>query len=86
MQDAVCLGLHNTSLWHVPCSHSPCVHVMQLTVRDGRVKRTESVSNSTHPTFNEELQFLVDDPDKQAMSIIVKDDDAFQDQVCACSF
>ena len=54
---------------------------MQLTVRDGRVKRTESVSNSTHPTFNEELQFLVDDPDNQAMSIIVKDDDAFQDQV-----
>lgn len=54
---------------------------MQLTVRDGRVKRTESVSNSTHPEFNEELQFLVDDPDTQAMSIIVKDDDAFQDQV-----
>lgn len=52
-----------------------------MTVRDGRVKRTETVSNSTHPEWNEELQFIVDDPDKQSVSVIVKDDDAFNDTV-----
>ena len=52
-----------------------------MTVRDGRVKRTETVSNSTHPEWNEELQFIVDDPDTQSVSVIVKDDDAFNDTV-----
>ena len=54
-----------------------------MTVRDGRVKRTETVSNSTHPEWNEELQFIVDDPDTQSVSVIVKDDDAFNDTVSA---
>lgn len=55
--------------------------VFQMTVRDGRVKRTETVSNSTHPEWNEELQFIVDDPDAQSVSVIIKDDDAFNDTV-----
>lgn len=57
------------------------VVLFQMTVRDGRVKRTETVSNNTHPEWNEELQFIVDDPDKQSVSVIVKDDDAFNDTV-----
>lgn len=57
------------------------VVLFQMTVRDGRVKRTETVSNSTHPEWNEELQFIVDDPDTQSVSVIVKDDDAFNDTV-----
>ena len=52
-----------------------------MTVRDGRVKRTETVSNNTHPEWNEELQFIVDDPDAQSVSVIIKDDDAFNDTV-----
>ena len=55
--------------------------LFQMTVRDGRVKRTETVSNSTHPEWYEELQFIVDDPDKQSVSVIIKDDDAFNDTV-----
>ena len=55
--------------------------LFQMTVRDGRVKRTETVSNSTHPEWDEELQFIVDDPDTQSVSVIVKDDDAFNDTV-----
>lgn len=47
------------------------------------MKRTETVSNSTHPEWNEELQFIVDDPDAQSVSVIVKDDDAFNDTVSA---
>ena len=54
-----------------------------MTVRDGRIKRTETVSNNTHPEWNEELQFIVDDPDTQSVSVIVKDDDAFNDTVSA---
>ena len=55
--------------------------MLQMTVRAGRVKRTETRGNSTHPEWNEELQFIVDDPDKQTVSVIVKDDDAFNDTV-----
>ena len=55
-----------------------------MTVRDGRIKRTETVSNSTHPEWNEELQFIVDDPDNQSVSVLVKDDDAFNDTVSMC--
>ena len=54
---------------------------LQLTVRDGRVKRTETIRNNTHPEWNEELQFIVDDPDTQAISIVVKDDDVLSDTV-----
>ncbi|KAL3130563.1 hypothetical protein ABBQ38_008369 [Trebouxia sp. C0009 RCD-2024] len=54
---------------------------VEMTVRDGRVKRTETVSNSTHPEWNEELQFIVDDPDAQSVSVIIKDDDAFNDTI-----
>ena len=58
--------------------------VMQLTVRDGRVKRTETIHNSSHPEWNEELQFIVDDPDNQSISVVVKDDDIFDDTVSRC--
>ena len=58
--------------------------LMQLTVRDGRVKRTETIHNSTHPEWNEELQFIVDDPDNQSISVVVKDDDIFDDTVSFC--
>jgi len=44
------------------------------------VKRTETINN-THPEWNEELQFIVDDPDTQAISVVVKDDDVLSDTV-----
>lgn len=54
---------------------------VELTVRTGRVKRTETIHNSTHPEWNEELQFIVDDPDTQAISVVVKDDDVLSDTI-----
>ncbi|DBA90530.1 TPA: hypothetical protein ACH3X1_003782 [Trebouxia sp. C0004] len=54
---------------------------VELTVRTGRVKRTETVHNNTHPEWNEELQFIVDDPDTQAISVVVKDDDVLSDTI-----
>ncbi len=45
------------------------------------MKRTETVHNNTHPEWNEELQFIVDDPDTQAISVVVKDDDVLSDTV-----
>lgn len=54
---------------------------VELTVRDGRVKRTETLHNSSHPEWNEELQFIVDDPDNQSISVVVKDDDIFDDTI-----
>lgn len=54
---------------------------VKLTVRTGRVKRTETIHNNTHPEWNEEMQFIVDDPDTQAISIVVKDDDVLSDTV-----
>ncbi len=50
-------------------------------MRTGRVKRTETIHNNTHPEWNEELQFFVDDPDTQAISVVVKDDDVLSDTV-----
>ena len=55
--------------------------MLQLTVREGRVKRTETVHNNSHPEWNEELQFIVDDPDTQQISVVVKDDDIMDDTV-----
>lgn len=45
------------------------------------MKRTETMHNNTHPEWNEELQFIVDDPDTQAISVVVKDDDVLSDTV-----
>lgn len=58
---------------------------VELTVREGRVKRTETVHNNSHPEWNEELQFIVDDPDTQQISVVVKDDDIMDDTIAGAA-
>lgn len=46
-----------------------------LEVRAGRPQRSSTVSNSQNPVFNEQFHLVVDDPEEQTLSVVVKDDD-----------
>ncbi|PSC73977.1 synaptotagmin-2-like isoform X1 [Micractinium conductrix] len=46
-----------------------------LRVRDGRHVQTSTLTNTVSPQWNEYFDFVVDDPKKQALRLILKDDD-----------
>ena len=48
---------------------------VDMSVRDGRSQRTKTIWNNKDPTFNQVLSFIVDDPEHQSITAMVKDDD-----------
>ena len=48
---------------------------MDMSVRDGRSQRTRTIKNNKDPVFNQVLRFIVDDPEHQSITAMVKDDD-----------
>ena len=61
---------------------------VEMSVRDGRALRTKTIWNNKDPVFNQVLSFVVDDPEHQSITAMVKDDDmhAFAKvALCSCS-
>ena len=61
---------------------------VEMSVRDGRALRTKTIWNNKDPVFNQVLSFVVDDPEHQSITAMVKDDDmhAFAKvALCGCS-
>ena len=61
---------------------------VEMSVRDGRALRTKTIWNNKDPVFNQVLSFVVDDPEHQTITAMVKDDDmhAFAKvALCSCS-
>ena len=58
-------------------------------MRDGRSLRTKTIWNNKDPVFNQVLSFVVDEPEHQSVTAMVKDDDmhAFSKvgPNCACT-
>lgn len=48
---------------------------VEISVRDGRSQRTKTIWNNKDPVFNQVLRFVVDDPEHQSITAMVKDDD-----------
>ena len=48
---------------------------VEMSVRDGRALRTKTIWNNKDPVFNQVLSFVVDDPEHQSITAMVKDDD-----------
>ena len=48
---------------------------VEMSVRDGRALHTKTIWNNKDPVFNEVLSFVVDDPEHQSITAMVKDDD-----------
>ena len=48
---------------------------VDMSVRDGRSQRTKTIWNNKDPVFNQVLSFIVDDPEHQSITAMVKDDD-----------
>ena len=48
---------------------------MEVSLRDGRSLRTRTIWNNKDPVFNQVLSFVVDDPENQSITAMVKDDD-----------
>lgn len=48
---------------------------MEMSVRDGRSQCTKTIWNNKSPVFNQVLSFVVDDPEHQSITAMVKDDD-----------
>ena len=50
-------------------------------IKQNRRQRTRTLSNTTHPVWEETLNIIVNDPDKQSLTFELMDDDpgAFDD-------
>lgn len=48
---------------------------VQLSVRDGRKLGTKTVWNNKNPEYNEVLNFIVDDPKTQSLTVFLKEHD-----------
>ncbi|KAK9787262.1 hypothetical protein WJX73_001203 [Symbiochloris irregularis] len=56
---------------------------VKCSVRDNRISRTQTLSNTNKPVWNETFDLIVDDPNLQSLTLIVMDDDlgAFDDEI-----
>ena len=48
---------------------------VDMSVRDGRSQCTKTIWNNKDPVFNQVLSFIVNDPEHQSITAMVKDDD-----------
>jgi hypothetical protein len=48
---------------------------VEVSLRDGRSLRTKTIWNNKDPVFNQVLSFVVDEPEHQSITAMVKDDD-----------
>ena len=61
-----------------------CVQIdpfVEMTVRENRIVRSKTIWNDENPAWNEEMDFVIEDPNKQEIKLVVKDQDDFNDEV-----
>ena len=54
---------------------------VEISVRENRIIRSKTVWNDENPEWNEEFDFVIEDPNKQQIKMVVKDQDDFNDEV-----
>lgn len=54
---------------------------VEMSVRENRIIRSKTIWNDENPEWNEEMDFVVEDPNKQEIKMVVKDQDDFNDEV-----
>ena len=57
---------------------------VEMSVRANRIIRSKTIWNDENPEWNEEMDFVIQDPQKKEIKLIVKDQDDFNDEV-SCS-
>ena len=55
---------------------------VEISVRENRIIRSKTIWNNENPEWNEEFDFVINEPNKQQIKMIVKDQDDFNDEVC----
>lgn len=54
---------------------------VEISVRENRIIRSKTIWNDENPEWNEEFDFVIEDPNKQQIKMVVKDQDDFNDEV-----